>query len=694
MVEPIVLRNNRWRCDHGWDIDLDDGSSRYVIRNNLCLNGGIKLREGFYRVVENNIVVNNSFHPHVWYGNSQDIFRRNIVFGPYRPIRVKQPWGQECDRNLLHVPGRSGASPAGGLQRQSGLDAHSIEADAQFVDPSKGDYRVREGSPALELGFKNFPMDRFGMRRPRLRAIARSPELPTYRAVASEPPAQGPPIVWQGARLRNLVAGEYSALGVGRDAGGVVAAEVPAGSEAARLGLRSNDVIRALNGRPVRDAEDFAAEAAKVPAGSPVRLDVIRNQRSETLETVGPLGFRFSFGPGPAPSGYTRVSPDAAYSRERGYGFEGGAEVTAVEREGTGFCTSRTPYFFSIAVPEGNYRVTVTLPGDGGARRDDRQGRAAAADAGAGAGGRGAVGDPELRRQRAYPEDRRDRAAGPPEGPAQTTDEAWAWDEKLTLEFNGPRPCLESLRIEKVELPTVFILGDSTVCDQSREPYASWGQMLPRFFKPEVAVANHAESGESLASSAGSHRLEKVLSLMKGGDYLLIQYGHNDMKSKQPDASQAYKATLKGWVRQVKERGGIPVLITPMNRHTFEGGTVTNSLREYPEMVRQTAAEEDVALIDLNATSKMLYEALGPRESIRLFKHNADLTQFDGTHHSPYGAYELARCVVEGIRRSRPDLARHLADDVPAFDPRRPDPEASVQVPSSPQFSDRRPLGD
>ena len=93
-VRPIILRHNRWRCDHGWDIDLDDGSSNFEIRDNLCLNGGIKLREGFDRVVENNIMVNNSFHPHVWYTDSQDIFRHNIVFTPYRPIRVNKPWGR------------------------------------------------------------------------------------------------------------------------------------------------------------------------------------------------------------------------------------------------------------------------------------------------------------------------------------------------------------------------------------------------------------------------------------------------------------------------------------------------------------------------------------------------------------------------------------------------------------------------
>jgi hypothetical protein len=148
------------------------------------------------------------------------------------------------------------------------------------------------------------------------------------------------------------------------------------------------------------------------------------------------------------------------------------------------------------------------------------------------------------------------------------------------------------------------------------------------------------------------------------------------------------------WVKQVKGRGGIPVLITPMNRHSFQGNTVTNSLREYPQMVREAAREEGVALIDLNAMSKVLYEALGPGESIQLFKHNADLSQFDGTHHSPYGAYELARCIVEGVRRNKLDLVGHFADDVPAFDPARPDPVAEFKLPPSPGLTNRRPLGD
>jgi len=89
------------------DIDLDDGSSNYRIYDSLALNGGIELREGFFRTLENNVTVNNSFYPRVWYGNSGDVVRNNIMFGPYRPFRAWKPWGEKVDRNLLHVRQRS-----------------------------------------------------------------------------------------------------------------------------------------------------------------------------------------------------------------------------------------------------------------------------------------------------------------------------------------------------------------------------------------------------------------------------------------------------------------------------------------------------------------------------------------------------------------------------------------------------------
>lgn len=418
---------------------------------------------------------------------------------------------------------------------------------------------------------------------------------------------------------------------------------------------------------------------------------------SQSREAAPAAPLQFSFTPAETPRGYVPVTPGTFYTTERGYGFEAGADIEAVDRRsedapaGDIPMTDR-PFFFSVKLPEGNYKVTLTL----GDRAGDSTTTVKA----------------ELRRlmlenihtvagqvvTRSFIVNIRTPRI-PPAGAVhlkarEITNEAWEWDDRLTLEFNGARPRLDTLQISPADVPTVFILGDSTVCDQPKEPYASWGQMLPRFFKPDIAVANYAESGETLASSTGAHRLEKVLSVIRPGDYLLIQYGHNDMKSKLSDAAQQYKSTLKNWVEQVKQKGGFPVLITSVNRHTFQNGIVTNSLKEYPQMVREAAAEEHVPVIDLNAMSKVLYESLGETPSIELFEHNADRTVFDATHHSPYGAYELSKCVITGIRQDHLDLATHLAGDVPPFDPAHPDPAANFDVPPSPQFTTTRPLGD
>ena len=169
-IHTTIIRNNRFRCDHGWDIDLDDGSSNYEIYNNLCLNRGIKLREGFYRIVENNIMVNNGFHPHVWFENSEDVFRRNIVGRGHADIRLKG-WGKEIDHNLF--PNEESLLKA----QIYNVDAHSTYGDPQFKDPETFDFSVSADSPALELGFVNFAMDEFGVQGS-LKSLAKIPHLP------------------------------------------------------------------------------------------------------------------------------------------------------------------------------------------------------------------------------------------------------------------------------------------------------------------------------------------------------------------------------------------------------------------------------------------------------------------------------------------------------------------------------------
>src|SRR5262249_53583763 len=269
----------------------------------------------------------------------------------------------------------------------------------------------------------------------------------------------------------------------------------------------------------------------------------------------------------------------------------------------------------------------------------------------------------------------------------EKTTETWAWDEKLTLEFNDIRPAVCAIEITRADdAPTIYLLGDSTVCDQPREPYNSWGQMLTRFFKPGVTIANHAESGESLRSSLGARRLDKVLSTMKPGDYLFIQYGHNDEKEKGEGvgAFTTYKSDLKTFVAGARAHGGIPVLITPVQRRSFDkDGKITNSHGDYPEAVRQVAREENVPLIDLNAMSKTLYEAWGDEPSKKAFAPN------DNTHHNNFGSYELARCIVEGIKANKLGIGKYLADG-PRFDPRHPDSLETFKIPASPLVTDAK----
>jgi lysophospholipase L1-like esterase len=386
--------------------------------------------------------------------------------------------------------------------------------------------------------------------------------------------------------------------------------------------------------------------------------------------------WKFSFGVAPGADGFTAVAADETYTDSRGYGFEPPGP------------SGEQPFYFSVKLPEGNYTVTLKL---GDANRPSNTTVKA-----------------ELRRLMLESVKTRPghfvtrtitvniRTSAIPGGghvilkkPREATLEAWAWDDRLTLEFNGPHPGLQTMEITPADVPTVFLLGDSTVCDQAAEPWNSWGQMLTRFFKPGVAIANHAESGETLRSSLHAHRLEKVLSLMKPGDYLFIQYGHNDMKEHGPGIGPftSYKTDLATFVDGARSKGGIPVLVTSMNRKSMDAtGHVFNTLGDYPEAVRQLAHEKNVPLIDLNAMSKTLYEAIGPVNLSKAF--------VDGTHHDAYGSYELAKCVVLGIQQNKLDLAKFIVDDWQPFDPAHPDPMDGFDVPASPKSSTTKPLGN
>lgn len=387
--------------------------------------------------------------------------------------------------------------------------------------------------------------------------------------------------------------------------------------------------------------------------------------------------WKFDFGSGPTAAGYVQVVPTNIYTAQDGYGFEGDTVVVSPDSSGkdalTGdYCTADKPFLFSVAVPEGNYRVTVTLGAEDAAsdttiKAESRRLMVEKAQTRPG----------ELIRRTFTVNVRNSQIDGG--GQVRINDRekgAFHWDDRLTLEFNGKRPCVCAVEMKKVDdAITVFLAGDSTVTDQTKEPWASWGQMLTRFFKPEVAIANHAESGRRLNSFMSEKRFDKILSQIKKGDYLFIQFAHNDMKQGTPEEVK-YPDSLKHFINAARSRGANPVLVTSMHRRRFdEQGKVVDTLAGFPEAMRQVAKSENVPLIDLNTMSKTFYEAMGPENSAKAFQ--------DGTHHNNYGAYELAKCVVEGIKTHVPELAKYLTDDVAAFDPAKPDPVESISIPAS-----------
>lgn len=279
MIQQSILRNNRWRCDHGWDVDLDDGSSRYAIYENVLLNGGLKLREGYERIATNNIIVNNGLHPHVWYDNSGDIIARNIVMHVHQPAIMKDStWGRQVDFNLYTTTHADRTAFA-----RQGCDSHSLVGDPLFINAENGDFRVARESPALELGFVNFPMDQFGVRSPRLKAIARTPVIPIVKIVANGSSTSTKEVEWQGARLRALLGQEYSAIGVSSDAQGALIVDLPERSVLYQAGLRRGDFIQRLGRQQLRSPDEISAVIESLSKDDMIEVEFLRNQEVQSM---------------------------------------------------------------------------------------------------------------------------------------------------------------------------------------------------------------------------------------------------------------------------------------------------------------------------------------------------------------------------------------------------------------------------
>ena len=403
--------------------------------------------------------------------------------------------------------------------------------------------------------------------------------------------------------------------------------------------------------------------------------------------------FKFDFTTGKkVKEGYTKITPADRYSDEKGYGYD---LIASPEEKST------APFFFSVSVPDGNYLVTAVVGNKrvagittvrGESRRlffeniETKKGELKPCTF-------------VINKRNTHISDEEDVRIKPRERHKLN------WDDKLTLEFNGDAPQLCELIIERVDnVPTIFLCGDSTVVDQDNEPWASWGQMITRFFDAGVSFANYAESGECANTFIAAGRLKKALSQMKAGDYIFMEFSHNDQKQRGPGkgAFYSFMTSLKTFIDEAHARGAHPVLVTPTQRRSFdEKGKIRDTHADFPDAIRWLAAKENIPLIDLHQMTRTLYEAMGVEPSKKAFVHypagsypGQNRPMADNTHFNPYGAYQIAKCIIEGMKKIDLPILEHLREGYTAYDPAHPDKVEDFKWNDSPFTEIEKPDGN
>lgn len=383
--------------------------------------------------------------------------------------------------------------------------------------------------------------------------------------------------------------------------------------------------------------------------------------------------FKFDFTPTKKVlPGMIKITPLNIYNDQTGYGYD----LRQAPQK-----NNKNPFFFSVKVPDGNYKVTIVV------------------------GSRKQAGNTTVRAESrrlfleniptkkgevktfTFTVNKRDSIISGNEKVQIKPRERSKlnWDNKLTFEINGDAPTISQLSVEKAEnnVVTLFLCGNSTVVDQDNEPWASWGQMIPRFFDEHVCIANYAESGESANTFIAAKRLKKALSQMKAGDYVFMEFGHNDQKQKGPGkgAYYSFMTSLKIFIDEAMARGVHPVLVTPTQRRSFDAnGKIKETHLDFPDAMRWLAAKEKIPLIELHDMTRTFYETMGIEKSVKAFVHypagtypGQNRTLADNTHFNPYGAYEIAKCVIEGMKQNKFDFIKYLRSDYKPFDPAHPD---------------------
>ena len=416
---------------------------------------------------------------------------------------------------------------------------------------------------------------------------------------------------------------------------------------------------------------------------------------------------------------YDLTKQQPVYSEAVGYGYDVVEAPTA---------KSVSPFYFSVKVPDGNYRVSVRLgnkkrEGETTVRAESRRMIIEKCVTKKGEFrdfsfviNKRCVDIPSFKGIDGK-DTQPDKVRIKPGEVGSLT-----WDEKLTLEFNGASPCVQSITIEPdTTATTVFLCGNSTVVDQGKEPWASWGQMFTRWFVEQgepvrggkspfkgdlegLSIANYAESGLTATSFMAQNRLQKILSVIKEGDYVICEFGHNDEKEKGPGTGAWYHYTvaLKKFVDMVRAKKGNIIFCTPTQRRFFDAeGKIKNTHGDFPAAMKTVAEREKVPLIDINAETKTLFEAMGTEGSKHLLVHYPMGTfpwqekKFsDNTHFNPFGAYEVSKLVVMGLKRLNSPLVKYLSSDWTDFSPSKPDDWQTFYWPLSPVYDGKKPDGN
>lgn len=405
----------------------------------------------------------------------------------------------------------------------------------------------------------------------------------------------------------------------------------------------------------------------------------------------------FNFGESANKIAGTTINKAVLYSDVTGYGFDLDSDKNVVFDKKS--ISAKKSVYFSVKLPEGNYNVEIVLGGKNSAittvKAESRRLMLREIK----------TADKETKTERFVINVRTakfDSNNSIRLKPGEIS--GLNWDDKLTLEFSESS-VIQSIKIVPIsKIKTLFIAGDSTVTDQDNEPWGSWGQFFPNYFSTDVVVANYACSGLALSSFKSGNRLEKILYLMQAGDYLFIEFGHNDEKAKGEGkgAWGEYTTLLKEYVTRTRKKGGIPVLITPTQRRRFNAdGTLQPTHGEFPDAMRKVAQELQVPLIDMTNMTTAMYESWGDEASKKAFVFypvNTFPGQLkalaDNTHFGSFGANEVAKCVVQGIRDLKLDITKNIKTAVPNYDPKKPAQFSDWTLPMSNRFEIAKPDGN